>query len=109
MKNQLLKGVVEEFEPFIKKHCMQEEKKYIVDVNTFKKISYEDELTDFIDILKKYYYKNKFYYLDESSMTYNRFSTIIRQVCKNNDVAYIRDVKYIMSKYTVSYKISFDS
>lgn len=88
---------------------MQEEKKYIVDVNTFKKISYEDELTDFIDILKKYYYKNKFYYLDESSMTYNRFSTIIRQVCKNNDVAYIRDVKYIMSKYTVSYKISFDS
>lgn len=109
MKNQLLKGFVEEFEPFIKKHCMQEENKYIVDVNTFKKISYEDELTKFIETLKKYYYKNKFYYLDESSMTYNRFSTIIRQVCKNNDVSYVRDVKYIMSKYTVSYKISFDS
>ncbi len=109
MKNQLLKGFVEEFEPFIRKHCMQEENKYIVDVNTFKKLIYDDELVGLIELLKNYYYRNKFYYLDESSMTYNRFSTIIRQLCRNNNVDYERDIKYIMSKYTVSYKISFDS
>lgn len=109
MKNQLLKGFVEEFEPFIKQHCMQEEGKYIVDFNVFKRLMYDDDLSKFMELLKNYYYKNKYYYLEESNMTYNRFSTIIRQLCKNNDVTYERNIKYIMSKYTVSYKISFDS
>ena len=108
MKNQNIKDYVIDFKPFIEKNCLTENKAYVFDNNIYKKLHFEGKLSKFLESLKKYYYKNKFYYIDPKNISYNRFLTIIRQICNKNNINYEKNIKYIMSKYTVSYSILFD-
>ena len=107
MKNQTIKTYVDIFEPFIKEICPMENNAYVFDHNIYKRIAFDGKLNHFLEQLKTYYFKNKHYYIQPEDIKYNRFLTIIRQVCNKNDIIYKKNIKYIMSKYTVSYEITF--
>ena len=53
---------------------------------------------------RKYYHISKRKYLDKQ-LTYNSFITIIRQICKHNNIQYKNENKYDKSNYVIYYYI----
>ena len=81
-------------------------KKYVDIFNDFvKNIMYEKEGRDFLIELKRYYYKNKHFYIDRENITYNQFNTVLRQICKINNIDIEIKIKYENSKYSPEYHI----
>ena len=79
--------------------------KYIlIDKFSFKKSKLDDQLNIFINFLKPYYYKNKLFYL-ERNLSYNNFTTIIRQLCKTHNIPFTSKIIYNKSKYIIEYYI----
>jgi hypothetical protein len=92
---------------FLDKICLKTDKYYLVDMNSYRKMlfySYNDELSE---TLKQYYHASKHFYL-ERKMTYNSFTTILRQICKHNSVCFTSQIKYNESKYNIDYLIYFN-
>ena len=77
---------------------------YIINKISFKKAEYEKLLENFFESLKKYYFVSKHFYLDRK-MTYSSFITIIRHICKNNNISYISKIIYNKSSYEINYFI----
>ena len=98
MVNQIIQKEVDIFESFVKEHFIQEQDYYIYNIEVFKKLLFESLMVPFLESLKPYYYKNKYYYLD----------TILRQIFKRNQIHFVKKVKYVMSKYQVEYYIYFN-
>ena len=108
MKNQIIKLYVDIFENFVKENFQKENNYYIFNHITFKKLEYDNKILDFLQSLKEYYFKNKHYYLERNPITFNQFNTILRQICKRNDVKFDSNIKYNSSKYSIEYFIFFD-
>ena len=108
MKNQIIKLYVEPFEDFVKENFQQENNYYIFNHITFKRLEYDNKISYFLESLKEYYFKNKYYYLERNPITFNQFNTVIRQICKRNDVKFDSNIKYNSSKYSIEYFIYFD-
>ena len=108
MKNQIIKKYVDFLNEFIKENFILENDYYIFNNIVFKKLEYEDKIQDFLEKLKDYYFKNKHYYLERNPINYNQFNTIIRQLCKNNDIVFNSKIKYQNSKYSIEYYIYID-
>ena len=70
----------------------------VINHTSFNKIKYHNLLLPFCDQLKKYYHVSKHKYITNVN-TYNKFVTIIRQICKANHIIYINKCVYIKSKY----------
>jgi len=51
-------------------------------------------------------YISKRHYL-EKKVTYNSFTTIIRQISKNNMIQFTSQIKYNSSKYNIEYLVFF--
>lgn len=81
---------------------------YLIDMNAYKKMMYNNYHIDFCNELKEYYHKGKLFYL-EREMTYNTFTTIIRQVCKHEAIMFTSKINYNKSKYNIDYTIYFES
>ena len=105
MTNQIIQKHVDFFEEFVRTHFVLDNNVYIYNLETFKKLQYDNYLIDMIESLKQYYYKNKHYYLTRHPITFNGFNTILRQIMKKNSIDYEKKVKYLMSKYQVEYHI----
>ena len=105
MKNQIIRSYVPFLSDFITNNFNYENGSYIFNNLVFKKLQYEDKINSFLNELKSYYYKNKHYYLERDPITYNQFNTLLRQLCKNNDIQLQSKVKYNASKYDVEYYI----
>ena len=105
MKNQIIKKNVDFFNEFIKENFILENDYYIFNNIVFKKLEYENKVQEFLENLKDYYFKNKHYYLERNPIKYNQFNTIIRQLCKNNDILFNSKIKYQSSKYNIEYYI----
>ena len=88
------------------KICLKTEKYYLFDMNAYKKMLFYKYNDDFCESLKQYYHISKQFYL-ERIMTYNSFTTIIRQICKHNNIMFTSDIKYNQSKYNIDYLIYF--
>jgi hypothetical protein len=87
--------------------CQKTDKFYIVDVTAFKRAVYNNLLEVFIHNIKDYYYTSKLHYVDMSHMNHNKFNTIIRQVCKCNNISFSKFIKYDKSTYSVVYKVHY--
>jgi hypothetical protein len=87
--------------------CIKDFKSYIFNLDAFKKGVYNEEIPKFIELSKSYYYISKRHYL-EKKLTYNSFTTIIRQICKSNDIHYSSKIKYEKSDYNIIYYIYFE-
>jgi len=88
--------------------CTQNDKYYIIDYISYKKAEYLNKLSTFYDELLPYYYTSKQHYITRKS-TYNSFITILRQICKQNNLHYISKIKYANSKYEIIYYIYYET
>lgn len=82
----------------------QNDKYYMINNDAFKKIRLIDKYEEFIDKLKPFYPKSKQFYLTRPPK-YNNFTTLLRHVCKANNVMYSSKIKYDKSKYEIIYYI----
>jgi len=109
MSNQIFKDVI----PFSllndileEVYYMKTDSYYILNFSSFKKANFKGIWDPFIEVIKPYYHKSKQYYV-ERKMNYNRFMTIIRQICKINGVSFVSNLKYDKSNYDIYYFIYF--
>jgi hypothetical protein len=84
--------------------CIKNEKYYIMNNDAFKKGLFNDIIPKFIEMCKPHYHLSKQKYL-ERKLTYNSFTTILRQICKFNKVTYTSQIKYDKSEYDIIYYI----
>ena len=89
---------------FLETYCHIENDYFIIDKLIFKQYEYNNLVTKFYDKIKDNYKEAKRYYLDRS-ISYNNFLTIIRQICKNNNIPYYSKIKYDKNKYYIIYYI----
>ena len=97
--NELLYNLLE-------KICMKYERYYYIDINSFQKMKFHNYYSEFCECLKEYYHTSKQFYL-ERPLTYNSFTNIIRQICKNNAIMFNTKMKYNESKYNIDYYIYY--
>lgn len=107
-KNQVVQKYVDIFEDFVKLNFIYENDYYIFNHLIFKKIIYERQVETFLEQLKDYYYKNKYFYIARPNITHNQFNTILRQICKKNNIHIEIKIKYENSKYSPEYHIFLD-
>lgn len=89
------------------KICLKRNNYYVFDMNSYKKIMYNEYHIEFLKILQEYYHTGKLFYLDRK-LTYNSFTTILRQICKYEAVMYTSKINYNKSKYNIDYTIYFE-
>jgi len=88
-------------------NCKKTDKYYIVDITTYKRIIYNNDLEEFFNLIKEYYYMSKFHYIDIKHVSHNKFNTVIRQLCKCNNVEYSKYIKYDKSSYSVVHNVYY--
>ena len=79
---------------------------YVLNEMSFKKAKYEELLIQFCDTLSQYYHNSKQFYITRD-LVYNKFITIIRQLCKVNSIPYTSNIMYDKSSYFIYYYIYF--
>jgi hypothetical protein len=84
--------------------CMKNDKHYILNLESFKKGMFNDNIQQFFEICKPYYHNSKKKYI-EKKLTYNSFITVVRQICNYNKLTYISQIKYNKSSYDIVYII----
>lgn len=85
--------------------CVQNEKKYYVFNNiSFKKGVFNNSLAEFIEACRPCYHISKRKYLDRK-LCYSGFTTILRQICKLNQINYTSKVLYDKTNYDIVYYI----
>jgi hypothetical protein len=82
--------------------CMKNEKHYTFNIDSFKKGIYNESILKFIEECKPYYHLSKRKYL-EKKLTFNMFTTILRQICNYNKISYTSQIKYDKSTYSIIY------
>jgi len=83
---------------------LQTSKHYTIDNNSYKKGIFNESIVSFIEKCKPYYHVSKYVYLDRK-MSFNNFITILRQICKYNNIVYTSKIIYDKSKYNIIYYI----
>ena len=108
MTNQIFKKIVTIellFELLDKLNCKQT-KCYMFDLNVFKKGLYDNTIPEFIESIKENYHNSKQKYVDKK-ITYNGFTTILRQILKSNNIPFHSKLSYSKSNYVIVYYIYF--
>ena len=94
----------DEFIEFLKKYCDSNDKHLIFSKNTFKKMKLDKTVQPFFDNLKSYYHKSKLFYVERKPI-YKHFVTVIKQICKDNNIPYNSKILYYKSTYELTYNI----
>ena len=89
---------------FLDEYCIIENNYYTFHKEIYKKYDYFNKLEYFYELMKTLYNLNKKYYL-ERSYSYNNLLTIIRHICKANNIIYFNRIIYNKSKYSIIYYI----
>ena len=86
--------------------AIKNEKYYTLNHDAYKKGVFNNILPNFFEKCKQYYHLSKQKYL-ERKMTYNSFTTILRQICNFINITYTSVIKYDKSTYNIIYYIYF--
>jgi hypothetical protein len=86
--------------------CLKNEKHYILNIESFKKGVFKEIIQKFFENCKQYYHLSKRKYL-ERKLTYNSFTTVMRQICNSNKITYTSQIKYDKSSYSIIYYIYY--
>jgi hypothetical protein len=78
------------------------EKLYIFNQESFKRGVLQEDIQKFLEDCKEYYHLSKQKYL-ERKLSFNSFTTVLRQICKYNKVTYTTQIKYDKSSYSIIY------
>lgn len=108
MSTQIFKNTVPNYILFelFDKICLKNEKHYTFDFNSFKRGTYNQDIQQFLKACTPYYHLSKRKYL-EKPLTYNSFTTVLRQICNFNNITYTSQIKYDKSKYDIIYYIYY--
>lgn len=109
MSTQIFKNKVpnEEFYKLLDSICLKNDKHYIYNTDSFKKGSFNGSIQQFLELCKPYYHLSKRKYL-EKNLTFNSFTTVLRQICNFNKIVYTSEIKYDHSEYSIIYYIYFN-
>ena len=109
MPNQIFKYIPEPniLIYFLDMVCLKENDTYIFDMNAYKKGIYIQGNIQLLDEIRPYYYVSKQLKYIDREMTYNNFTTILRQLCNIMDIKYNSTIKYDRSVYNIKYEIYF--
>ncbi len=88
------------------KICLKKSKYYVIDRNSYKSMLFTRIHVEFINKLYEYYNPTKHFYLNRD-LTYNSFTNIVRQICKNNDIKITSQVRYNKSESNVDFYVYF--
>lgn len=77
---------------------------YVFTLACYKKGVFNQYNTDFCNMLREYYHTSKRKYIDRKP-TYSGLCTIIRQICKINNISYRTKIIYDKSTYNICYYI----
>ena len=94
------------FFELLDKISLKNVKHYIFNIESFKKGVYTEDIQNFIKLCTPYYHLSKRKYL-ERKLTYNSFTTILRQICNFNKITYTSQIKYNNSSYDIIYYIYY--
>ena len=86
--------------------CLKNEKHYTFNGESFKRGIYKELIQKFIGECVPYYYLSKRKYL-EKKLTFNSFTTVLRQICNFNKITYTSQIKYDKSRYDIIYYIYY--
>lgn len=86
--------------------CIKSDKYYTFNHESYKKGIFNNLLSEFLEKCKPYYHLSKQKYLDRK-LTYNSFTTVIRQICNFTKITYTSVIKYDKSTYNIIYYIYF--
>lgn len=89
---------------FLKIYCNIENNFYIFDKLIYKKYEYNNQIDLLKEKLKEKYKISKQFYLKREN-NYNNLLTIIRHLCKKNNINYKSKIKYDKNKYSIIYYI----
>ena len=107
MKTQLFKDNIPNniiFDLLDKITSFKNDKYYTIDILSYKKGNYSNDIQNFMDTIKPYYHVSKQFYV-ERELNFPRFTTILRQICKANNIMFSSKIKYDKSKYNIIYYI----
>lgn len=81
---------------------------YVIDANSFRLLQFYGDTVykEFVEALTPHYHVSKRMYLTRP-LTYNSFTTIVRQICNVNRVVVTRKPVYTKSVYSVEYLVHF--
>ena len=77
---------------------------YVITNDVYKKGIFTNKIAEFSEALKPYYHTSKQIYADRK-LTYNSFITMVRQLCKCNNIHFTTEIKYDKSNYNIQYTI----
>jgi len=95
---------INQFKVLLDNLCVKQHGCYIFNNDSYKRGIFNNSIPEFLEKCKEYYHLSKHKYL-EKKMTYNGFTTIIRQICNNNNIRYTSKLKYDKSVYIIYYYI----
>ena len=77
---------------------------FVINKSYYKRAVFLDIIKDFVSDIKGYYHISKYKYI-ENVNNYAKFMTIIRQLCKVNNVNFVSRIIYTKSTYDIVYYI----
>lgn len=106
MTSQIFKRVYpkESLINFIDKFAHNINNYYLINKSYYKRVIFLDIINDFVDDIKPYYHVSKRKYV-ENVNNYSKFMTIIRQLCKINNINFVSKIIYLKSTYDITYYI----
>lgn len=107
MSSQIFKKTYpkESFINFIEKFAYNNNNNYyLINKSYYKRAIFLDIIKDFIHDIKDYYHVSKRKYIDNID-NYSKFITIIRQLCKINNINFASKIIYSKSTYDITYYI----
>lgn len=106
MTSQIFKNIYpkKDLLDFLKKYTTHHQKYLLFSKSSFKKIKLDNMDQQFFDTLKPYYHKSKQFYITRKPV-YKHFITVIKQLCKINNIPYDSNIIYSKSTYELQYKI----
>jgi len=84
--------------------CVKNEKHYIIDFNAFRLLQYHNLFPAFANKILPAYKPSKQYYVTRT-LTYNSFITIVRHICRTNQILFEAKFNYQHSLYNIDYYI----
>ena len=108
MNNQIFKNAIptELLYNVLDEICLKNDKYYILNSEYYKKGVYKGTIANFFEKCKEYYHNSKKKYL-EKKLTYNAFTTVLRQICNFKNITYTSKIKYDKSSYDIIYYIYY--
>lgn len=106
MTSQIFKKVYpkESLINFIDKFAYNNNNYYLINKSYYKRAIFLDIIKDFVHDIKDYYHVSKHKYINNVD-SYSKFMTIIRQLCKINNINFASKIIYFKSTYDITYYI----